>query len=502
MKKIFEKVKAAFVAEGRFSPAITAVLLAILVALNGIVYALTNYFGLYVYPKDMQSLALSGTSDALFEQMAAEDRKVEILFCMAEEDLIYHDTGAFVHYTATQLAERYQDVISIEYMNILTKKDSKGNNRAAQMDEYKKALSEGEVLRDTSVVFTYETATGRQYYRVLTDNTSIGFASFFMLDSSGNAVAYNGEEILSAMSVLSTENPPKLAYFTQYHGEIADVSMTSLLICAGYDIRVLNLRDSEVPEDCDLLVISSPQTDFEKAAEGSGVRTEIERLSTYVENGGHLFVTLHSYLKNPLKNLEAFLASHGISVIKADGLTGIVKDPVSSIPTDAYTLVSSYADGALKDTVESRVPDRGGVVLTETAALALAGEAKPLLVSSSSALLEADGKVADRAGSYVLAAMTEVDGGGDIVVVPSVYLTATDAMTSNTYSNRAFVYGLVEALYEGEDLPYGCNCVNLATDMLENLTARAARSYAIVIFLIPAALAAGGFIFLRRRKNR
>ena len=226
MNKFFEKVKAAFVAEGRFSPAITAVLLAILVALNGIVYALTNYFGLYVYPKDMQSLALSGTSDALFEQMAAEDREVEILFCMAEEDLIHHDTGAFVHYTATQLAERYQDVISIEYMNILTKRDSKGNNRAALMDEYKKALSEGEVLRDTSVVFTYKTATGRQHYRVLTDNTSIGFASFFMLDASGNAVAYNGEEILSAMSVLTTENPPKLAYFTQYHGEIADVSMT------------------------------------------------------------------------------------------------------------------------------------------------------------------------------------------------------------------------------------------------------------------------------------
>jgi LPXTG-motif cell wall-anchored protein len=38
--------------------------------------------------------------------------------------------------------------------------------------------------------------------------------------------------------------------------------------------------------------------------------------------------------------------------------------------------------------------------------------------------------------------------------------------------------------------------------MLENLTARAARNYAIVIFFIPAALAAGGFIFLRRRKNR
>ncbi len=502
MKKFFEKVKAAFVADGRFSPAITAVLLAILVALNGIVFALTNYFGLYIYPSDVRDMEISETSAPLFEQMAREDRKVEILFCMAEEDIKYHDTGAFVHFTATQLAERYSDVISIEYMNILTKRDSKGQNRAELMDKYKAELSEGQVLRDTSVVFTYTTAAGRDYYRVLTDNTSIGFASFFMLDASGNAVAYNGEEILSAMSVLSTETPPKLAYFTQYHGEIADVSMTSLLICAGYDIRVLNLRDAEVPEDCDLLVISAPQTDFEKAAEGSGVRTEIERLSTYVENGGHLFVTLHSYLKNPLTNLEVFLESHGISVIKEDGITGIVKDSVSSIPTDAYTLVSSYAEGDLKQIVRERAPERGGVALTQTAALALSGKAQPLLVASSSAVLEADGEVVDRTGSYALAAMTDVDGGGDIVVVPSVYLTATDAMTSNTYSNRAFVYGLIEMLYEGEDLPYGCRAVNLMTDMLENLTSRAARIYTVIIFLIPAAFAAGGFIFLRRRRNR
>ena len=75
-------------------------------------------------------------------------------------------------------------------------------------------------------------------------------------------------------------------------------------------------------------------------------------------------------------------------------------------------------------------------------------------------------------------------------------------MTSNTYSNRTFVYGLIETLYGGEDLPYGCRTVNLMTDTLENLTARAARIYTAVIFLIPTALAAFGFVTIRRRKNR
>ncbi len=502
MNKILKKAKDTFVADGRFSSAMTAVLLAILIAANGIVYALTSYFGLYFYSGDLSDMELSDAVEPLFEQMEQRGQKVEILFCMAEEDLEVHDTGAFVLYTAKQIAEKYSKVVSLEYMNILTKRDSKGGNRSELVEKYKEKLEMGETLRDSSVVFTYTSATGQQYYRTVSDNTSSGFADFFMLDSVGNAVAYCGEEFLASMCVLTTAQAPKVAYFTQYHGEVADVSLVSLLICAGYEIGLINLKDKDVPENCDLLVISAPQTDFEKAAPDSGVITEIERLSAYVENGGHLLVTTHSYLKNPLKNLDAFLASHGMSVIKEDGVTATVRDGVASIPTDAYTLVADYADGAVADVLKTRLPGHGGVALTDTAALKLSGKAKPLLHSSASATLEADGKSVNRDGSYVLAAMSEVSGGGDIVLIPSVYLTATDAMTSNTYSNRAFIYGLIEALYGGERLPYGCHTVNLMMDMLENLTARAARIYTAVIFLIPTALAVGGFVFLRRRRNR
>ncbi len=514
MNKLLQRIRSGFVAEGRFSPAMTAVLLVILIAVNGIVFALTNYFGLYIYSSETERLQISDSTEPLFEKMKREQKKVEILFCMAEDEVAVHDTGMFVYHTAKQLEEKYSDVLSLEYMNILTRVDSKGNRRTEEIEEYKAWLDKENkkqklddankmILRDTSVVFTYTSASGRKTYRVLTDNTSIGFASFFLLDSQGSAVAYQGEEMLTAMSLLPKDKEAKLAYFTQYHGEVADISLTTLLICAGYEIRILNLRDAEVPADCDLLVISSPQTDFEKAAEGSGVRTEIERLTTYVENGGHLFVTTHSYLKNPLKNFDAFLASYGLATVRdSEGSVGIVKDEVGSIPTDAYTLVANYEEGVLLTALAPQLADRGGVVLRQTAALSLSGNAKPLLRSSSSSVLEAEGKTVDRAGSYVLAAMTEVAGGGDVVLVPSVYLTATDAMTSNTYSNRTFIYGVIDALYGGEDLPYGCNVVNLMTDMLENLTARAARIYTAIIFLIPTALAAFGFVYLRRRRNR
>ena len=502
MNKILQRIKDGFVSGGRFSPVVTAVLLAILIAVNGIVYALTTYFGLYLYSSDAERLDVSDTTAPLFEKLELAGRKVEILFCMAEEDLAQHDTGAFVYHTAKQLSEKYPEVISLEYMNILTKVDSKGYRRTEEIEHYKKGLAEGEILRDTSVVFTYQTISGAKSYRVLTDNTSIGFATFFMLDASGNAVAYQGEQMLTAMSILSTDKPAKKAYFTQYHGEIVDVSLTSLLICAGYDIKVVNLRDQEIPNDCDLLVISAPQTDFEKASPDSGVRTEIERLTDYVNGGKDLFVTTHSYLKADLKNFDAFLADHGISLVKSEGAVGIVKDTVNSVPTDPYTLVASYAEGDLLNKLSPKLEGLGGVVLTETAALSLTKNAKPLLRSSSASVLEAGGKTVDSAGLYALAAVAPVDGGGSIVVVPSVYLTATDAMTSNSYSNRTFVYGVIETYFEGENLPYGTKTISLMTDMLENLTARAARIYSLIIFFVPTAIAAFGFVLLRRRRNR
>ena len=86
MNKIFQKVKSAFVADGRFSPAMAAVLLAIVIAVNGIVFALTTHFGLYFYKPSDEGMQITDTAAPAFEKMQRAQWKVEILFCMAEDE--------------------------------------------------------------------------------------------------------------------------------------------------------------------------------------------------------------------------------------------------------------------------------------------------------------------------------------------------------------------------------------------------------------------------------
>ena len=87
--------------------------------------------------------------------------------------------------------------------------------------------------------------------------------------------------------------------------------------------------------------------------------------------------------------------------------------------------------------------------------------------------------------------------------MPSIYLTASDAHVTNAYSNRNFIYALLEELY-GIDyqMPYGCHIQLFDNEMLENLRMSTARLYTAVLMLIPVAIACAGAVLLIRRKNR
>ena len=86
-------------------------------------------------------------------------------------------------------------------------------------------------------------------------------------------------------------------------------------------------------------------------------------------------------------------------------------------------------------------------------------------------------------------------------VTSSIYLTSTDALVAKGYSNRVFVYSLIEKVFtSGTSVPYGCNTVYYNTEVLENLTMGRARLYTALIMAVPAALAVVGAVVVTRRK--
>lgn len=490
---------------GRSFPStlVTAIITLSVVLLNIIIYNIGLNYPLYYQHKEELDLSVSGASDASFNEAISKGEKVTVTFCMYEDVIANHGTGKYVLETAKSFAEKYPELIKLRFVNILTQLDEDGN--FFDFAPYEKDLrGNQQTLSRYSVIFE-----SGNVYRVLTDTyTGAGFADFYTLNSSGVANSYNGEETFAAMVNWVMRDEHKTAYFTTGHSETYNISLYNVLVCAGYYVEDINLRKvDKIPDDAGLVVISNPVSDFERAVEGSNLRSEMELLEAYAERGGNFFVTLDPYVKET-KILGEFLAKFGISVDRADNGDGvIVKDDSNGITNDGFTLVADYASSELARNMEQKTASLGGnVIVRDVASITLSGDAQPLLYSSETAVSQSGGKTVNEDGSYVIAAYSQLVGEegntASMCVIPSVYITATDAIVTNGYSNKDFLYALCELLYDGGAMPYGCNSIVYDQGILENLTMGTARIYTAAIIAIPAMIAMLGFAVLIRRKNR
>ncbi len=508
MKKLNANVKAFFTKEGRSQDGIFLLAVAAILAVNVLLFVIVNAFGLYLYEIPRDDLSISGNTDELFEDAVLREEKIKISFLMTKEQIVQHVNGSYVHETALNFKARYPELVELEYINILTQRDSSG--KLVDLGKYKTDMrGDPQDVLKTSVIF--ECGNNQ---RVLTDAyTSDGFAGFYTMDSSGKATSYNGEEVMAGMMAWVLSNEHKTVYFTQHHGETADVALSNLLVCAGYYVDTIDLRNERVPDDAELVFISNPRTDFERAAEDSGIITEIERLENYLKRGGNLYVTLDPYVKE-LPVLEAFLAEYGIAFSSTELDNGriahnIVKDSVSAITVDGFTLVTEYTDDPLSASIAEKVNkynDDADVIIRDASHLTLTGNAKPLLKTSSSSVLQAGGTTVDSSGSYTVAAYSKLtpengEGESTILVVPSIYLAVSDSLVSRGYSNKDFNYAVLEELFGAGKMPYGCRAVLTDTTTLQNLTMGTAKLYTALLMLVPVAVAVVGGIIIVRRKN-
>ena len=102
------------------------------------------------------------------------------------------------------------------------------------------------------------------------------------------SVTFGGEKQITSAIYKLTAAGQSHAYYTTNHGEqtLTD-SLTDALDAQNIDAQPLDLLTGTIPEDCDLLIISTPASDF--AADG--LVDEIAQLQAYLENGGKVLLT-------------------------------------------------------------------------------------------------------------------------------------------------------------------------------------------------------------------
>lgn len=225
---------------------------------------LLSYFGqqktvfLDMTPEGLYSLsdAMVEECDAMSDKITLDGtgKKVKITFCTDPDYLISSSKARLVYFMALKMQNRYSDAIEVETVNVRLNPTAVAKYKTTSLSE----------INSSNIVISY----GDRYRVAAIDS--------FWASGNNSGSYYNGEYRISTLirSVTAISRPK--AYFVTDHGETyydpADkesemsksmAAFADLLADRGLEIKTLKLSEVDrIPEDCALLVINNPRTDF------------------------------------------------------------------------------------------------------------------------------------------------------------------------------------------------------------------------------------------------
>lgn len=378
-------------------------------------------------------------------------------------------------------------------------------------------------LQDGYQIVIIESGESRKIIDASTEFSSYDYTTYAQVDTT--------EQVLTnSILALSTENKPKV-YFTQGHEEYSlttDGSKSELSILAtylnneAYEIEKLDLATvGTVPDDCDVLAIMSPNTDF--------LENETGAVIDYINKGGNLFITRDVLNKDSqLVNFQKILELYGVSIengyaLETNSNSAIPNYPfifkpvmsetnniTSSINSDSY-MVIAYAEKL------NFLPEEQLQTLNVTYEELLSTSDSALYITDLSLDMQTAASSAQAGKVLIAAEATKTISGADTEspVKSKLIISGTGSfMTDYVVSQLSSQYPLS---YIGSNKDFGINAIAELSDKENSLTIRkemsgtsytytaTKRQNAIVlaiIFVIPILILIIGIIIWRLRKRR
>lgn len=306
----------------------------------------------------------------------------------------------------------------------------------------------------------------------------------------------------AAIQYVTNKDLPKV-YAVSGHGETSMTStMTSLLSKANIETDSLNTLTSEViPEDCDVLFINQPQSDY--SAE------EVELIKNYFSNGGDAIISV-DYTTSELPIFTSLINSYGINVVK-----GIVLEGDSNFHRGNYMneLVPDIGVHTFTEGIRNKkfivAPVATGLTIIENISETIT--TNPFLTTSDKAYSKTDYNSSTSAkeandvdGPFYLG--LEVTEGTDenkmrLVFYSGKYIFDDSYLSTNVFGNQDLLINTVNDLAEQENT-VSIRTTSLSEESLVMTSAQKNRNGAVVTFLIPLAfiIVGIGVTVQRRRK--
>lgn len=293
-------------------------------------------------------------------------------------------------------------------------------------------------------------------------------------------------QLTSAVNYVVNENTQKI-YYTAGHGEQAlSDTLSDLFAKSNFSTEEINtLVQTEIPEDCDLLFLYGPTTDF--------TEDEVKILSTYLQNGGNVIYLMDETDKQ-LSNLYGLLLEYGMEVVEgymADTQRCYQQNPYYVFPT--LSVSGDLATGLKSEMVLMLYPH--GMQTVEPARETITVES---FMSTSSAGGYKITEEAQEQGSYVLGAVATEDDARFIVITSDTLVDENITKSYSTLENNTLFMNAVTSNFE-EVSNASIAPKSLATTY--NTMQHVGISTLIVVVGVPVAILIGGFVtWLKRRK--
>jgi hypothetical protein len=323
-------------------------------------------------------------------------------------------------------------------------------------------------------------------------------------------VAFKGEvQLTSAFLALQDARPFK-AYFLQGQGEpsLSDTGQSGYSKFAlvltnenNIDVQPLQLLgDTDVPDDCNLLIIAGPRGTFKDF--------ELQKIDRYLSQGGRLFALLDSYSIQQPTGLESVLRRWGVNVAPY-----IVQDMKNTTSSGYDVVISKFGQHPI---VNPLMQSELQMILPRpVSAVELknpppdAPEVTELAFSSDTSTLMEDPATAPR--SYPLMAAVEQKNAAGVantrgntrmvITGDSIFLGNLGIEGGQAGANRDFLGYAVNWLLERQTLLEGIGPRPVREFRLMMTKAQLQDVRWILLGVLPGAvLLLGGLVWLARRK--
>ena len=315
--------------------------------------------------------------------------------------------------------------------------------------------------------------------------------------------ALKAEQAITSAILYTNSETTLNVKFTDGHGERPSTGLMRVFLENNFDLKRVALDVVGIAEDTDLLVIATPERDFQDV--------EVGMIGDYLERGGKLLVFIEPAEKE-LPHLEGLLAKWGIelgSEVVFESKAYLSNNPINIVPMYAPHPINSYfADKRLF------------LVSPATRALQKSSwneyelDVMPVLTSSP----ESYGKVGkefdstvqedgDVKGPFILAMSSErkVEYNDDeheakVLVVGSKNFYGDDVLGRSSYANSDFLVQSINWLIE-KDSSISIPTKNIQPDPINILPDTVWMIGIIFIGIIPILIIVIGVVVCIRRKR-